>query len=220
VPGGPSISSTTGTPYELARAGFFDNAKFRAWTCFMPTPGDADTFGCAELFGGWIQRISIARGSIKFTVESFLSAADQSVPNNVIEATNTLAGFKAATPPAGFSYVPQLNVCAGSGPTVLIGIVTYPSGTTIIGGGTLVGGYVVFNRGTGGTAEGCWSAIAANSTITVDGVQYNRIQLYSPLPFAPTVGVDTFYVSGAFPIDQSGGSYVGFPYVPASGSAA
>jgi len=30
---------------QLAGSGKYDNAKVRLWKCYMPTPGDADTYG-------------------------------------------------------------------------------------------------------------------------------------------------------------------------------
>ena len=38
--------------------------------------------------------------------------------------------------------------------------------------------------------------------------------IFSPLPWPPTPGVDTFYVSTTAPINVGDESYYGFPYVP------
>src|SRR6266851_8229875 len=37
----------TANPYQLVQIGFFDNKLFRTWTTFMPTPGDANTYGAS-----------------------------------------------------------------------------------------------------------------------------------------------------------------------------
>jgi hypothetical protein len=204
-------------PFQLARMGYYDNWRVRVWTVYMPTPGDANTFGCSELFGGRIADTTLDRGVIKFSVNSFLDVVNQMVPNNVIELLNTAAAYAGATPPPGFAHVPQFDVIDGSTTTQVVGDQTYPVAHSILGTNNVKGGYLVFNGGPGTTLGGVWSAIQQNILVSTGGihvVNYNQFILYAPLPWTPTPGVDTFYVSGASPIDQSDGSYLGFPYVP------
>lgn len=94
--------------YSSVISGFFDNWPVRVWTAFMPTPGDVETYGCAELFGGRIGNVRIDRAEIEFTINSFLDVINQSLPNQLIELTNPLLAFEPA--PAddwGFPYVPR-----------------------------------------------------------------------------------------------------------------
>jgi Uncharacterized conserved protein (DUF2163) len=209
-----SQSVSTASPYQLAQIGYYDNRRVRIWTVYMPTPGDANTYGASELFGGRIADSTVERGAIKFVVNSFLDVVNQYVPTNVIELTNTLAAYTAATPPKGFSQIPQFNVITGDSPTQVVGDCTFPSQHHIFGTNDFQHGYLVFNSAPGATLGGMWAAVQQNIKITIRHVDYNQFILYTPLPWAPTPGLDTFYVSRAAPIDQQDGSYYGFPYVP------
>lgn len=206
-------------PYRRVTARWFDSKVFRSWTVYMPTPGDADTLGCSELFGGRIKSATIDRGKIVFKVNSFLDVVNQMVPLNTIGLTGTVSANRAATPPAGVATIPQFNVIDGSTPGVLIADCTAPSAHHIFADTKLVNGYVVFNQGVGETLPGVWSAIAKNEMVTIAGQNYNKITLYTPTPWSPTPGVDTFYASGAAPINLQDGEYQDFPYVPAPESA-
>src|SRR5258707_6259105 len=46
------------SPYQLSQMGFWDNWPVRVWTAYMPTKGDANTYGASELFGGRVARNS------------------------------------------------------------------------------------------------------------------------------------------------------------------
>lgn len=212
-------SIATANPYQLVQFGFFDNKRVRIWRTLMPTEGDSNTFGACEWFGGWISDSTVERGKIVFTVDSFLNVINQKVPQNLIELNSTIAAYRAATPPPGLTVVPQFNVIAGSTPIVLIGDSTFPNTHQIFGAKVFQLGYVVFQ---GGTLDGQWSAIANSGEIKVPpvtGTNYNSITLYSPLPWAPTPGVDKFYVSAAFPINRDDGAPDSFPFVPAAEGA-
>jgi hypothetical protein len=79
---------------------------------------------------------------------------------------------------------------------------------------------MVFLAGPGATLAGVWSAIGNNGSFTDgSGNHHSAFSIYSPLPWAPTPGVDKFYVSPAAPINISDGDYFGFPYVPAPTTA-
>ena len=80
----------------------------------------------------------------------------------------------------------------------------------------LAGGYLVFNRGAGMTLGGQWSGIQNNKKVTVGGTDYNELLIYKSMPWAPTPGTDTFYISAKAPVNAGdvGGPYYGFPYVP------
>ncbi|HLW51324.1 MAG TPA: DUF2163 domain-containing protein [Candidatus Angelobacter sp.] len=206
-------NTQTAGPLQLAHQGFYDNKKVRVWKVYMPTPGDASTYGASELFGGWIAKTEISRGVIKFTVQSFLNVIDQYVPGHIIELTDNVDNYAGVTPPAGVSSVPQFAVIAGSSQTVLILDATSPSPHHIFGTNALFGGAVFFNKGGSQTLGGIWSGIASNKLITISSVNYNQVALYTPLPWAPTPGVDTCFI-GARPNTGNG-----FLYVPAPESA-
>lgn len=216
IPSSFAASIAKASPYQLAQAGFYDNWKVRIWRTIMPAPGgDADTIGAYELFGGRIGQTEIARGQIKWTVNSFLDVVNQKVPPNVIENTSTLASFKGATPPPGISRIPQFNVIAGSTNDVLILDCTFPSAHQIFPTNAFNRGYVIFNDTSGATLARVFGIIGANKQTIIGGVHYNEIQLYAELPWPPTPGVDTCFISAAFPLNQADGDYFGFPYVPA-----
>jgi len=198
--------------YQLAQAGYYDNRAVRVWRTFMPTPGDADTYGACELFGGRVASTTTSRGNIKFSVNSFLDVINQKIPPNVIEATNTLAHYKGATPPTGFTQIPQFTVASPSSKSVIMGDCTSPSAGHIFGTNDFRYGYLVFN--TGSVNAGLWAAIAQNSDFDAGGgVHHNRFQVYGGFVADPVPG-DTCYVSAAFPINLQDGDYFGFPYVP------
>jgi Uncharacterized conserved protein (DUF2163) len=213
-------SIQTASPYQLARLGWFDNKRVRVWRCYMPTPGDANTFGAMELFAGFIGDATPERGLITFSVNNYLYLLNQKVPTGIIEVTNTLASYSGGSPPSGFSVIPQFNVVAGSTDTVLIADQISPNAGSIPGTDSLDGAYLVFNGGPGMTLQGQYSIIGRNTTVNISGTNHAQFQLYSPLPWAPTPGVDTFYICGQSPINQADGDYYGFPYVPAPETAA
>jgi hypothetical protein len=208
-------SIPTTSPYELARLGFYDNRRFRLWRCLMPTPGDANTWGAYELFGGVIGTTQPTRGEIKFNVQSYLYVLDEKVPPGVIEISNSLASYIGGTPPAGFSSIPQFIVADTSSTTVINADCT-STPTQIFTDDVFDDGYIVFAGDS--TLAGLFSVVAKNSNYTNGGHQYNRFQIFSPMPWVPTIG-DKFYVSGQSPIDQADGDYYGFPFVPAPEAA-
>jgi len=212
-----SSSLATAGPYQRASVGYYRDWPVYAWTCYMPTPGDADTWGCSELFGGRIAQTKVDRGQITFTVTSFLDVINYKVPANVIEITNPLASSIGATPPSGLSVIPKFSVVEGSTASTIIAACTSPNSGQIFSDDALRNGFLVFDDTTGATLGRQWSGIQSNKKITITGTSskdYNQIQLYKLLPFAPTPGVDTFYVSGAAPVSLTDGNYQGFPYVP------
>lgn len=215
-----TTSIATASPYQLASLGYYDNWEFRVWTVYMPTPGDANTLGCSELFGGRVADTKVNRGEIEWTVNSFLDVVNQYVPTNVIELLNTGAAYAGATVLPGFSVVPQFNVGVGSSTNVIIGIQTYPDPGTTLGANVARGGYLVFNQTATATLGGVWSSILQNDTVTSGGgsggMDEDQFVLGNPLPWPPTAGLDTFYVSGSSPINQQDGDYYGWPYVPSS----
>jgi len=209
-------SIATASPYQLARYGFFDNKRVRVWRCLMPTPGDANTFGAFPLFGGFIGDATVTDGSIKFSVNSYLYVINQKVPSGVIEVTNTTASYSGGAPPNGFTVIPQFVIVTGSTPNLLICDQISPNPLGIPSGGAFDDASVVFNGGAGATLQGQYSIVGNNGLFTDGhGVNHASISLFSPLPQAPTPGVDTFYVTGTVP--SFGGK--SFPYVPSSQSA-
>lgn len=217
-----TASIATASPYQLASLGYYDNWEVRVWTVFMPTPGDANTFGCCELFGGRIADTTVNRGTIQWKVNSFLDVVNQYVPTNVIELLNTGAAYTGATKPTGYSRIPQFSAAVGSSTNVVVGQQTFPNPGDTLDTNSVRGGFLVFNNGPGATLGGVWSAILQNTLVETggtSGAHENQFILASPLPWPPTPGVDTFYVSAAAPIDQADGDYLGFPYVPSPQSS-
>jgi hypothetical protein len=212
-----SVNTQTANFYQLAQIGYYDNWPVHVWTAYMPTPGDVNTFGCSPLFGGNIGNCTVARGQITFTVNSFLAVTGQQVPTNVIELLNTAAAYAGATPPGFSGAIPQFNAIAGSSTNVVIGDMTSntPTPHSIVHTNAAQFGFLVFNAGPNATLGGIWSAIQTNESISIGGTPYNQFVISAPLPWPPTQGADTFYVSGASPINQADGDYFGFPYVPA-----
>jgi hypothetical protein len=209
-------SIPTTSPYELARLGFYDNRRFRLWRCLMPTPGDANTWGAYELFGGVIGTTQPTRGEIKFNVQSYLYVLDEKVPQGVIEVTNSLASYIGGTPPAGFSSIPEFVVADTSTATVINADCT-STPSHIFTNDVFDDGYLVFAGDA--TLAKLFSVVAKNSNYTNGGHQFNRFQVFSPFPWVPTIG-DKFYVSAQSPIDASDGDYYGFMYVPSPETAA
>ena len=221
-------SIATTSPYQLARIGYYDNKKVRVWRTVMPTPGDANTYGAYELFGGRVADTTVGRGEIKFSVNSFLDVINQKVPPNVIENSNTLAGFKGATPVLadGETNIPQFTVVAPSTQTNILADCTSPTPGKIYGNNKFQYGYMVFNPGS--TLAGQWSAIANNFNYNPGGggPHHSQFFVYAGFPWPPSPG-DTFYVSTKFPVDptDSGAGGLGpgqvtwFPFVPSPETA-
>ena len=202
--------------YQRVQAGYYDNMPVRVWSVYMPAAGDANTFGASQLFGGRVGATTCQRGTITFSVSSFLDVVTQNVPTNLIEILNTGAAYAGATPPAGWSTVPQFNVIGPASPNVLILDNTSGGGGAhhIYGANVLQHGFVMFNYGPNATLGGQYSAIAQNVSVTVGLTNYNQIVLFTPLIFPPTPGVDTCFISGPAPINSTDGDYGGFPFVP------
>ena len=221
TPGASAIASrtantATASPYQLAAQHFYDNWPVLILRCFMPTPGDADTLGCAVWFGGRVETCKVGRNSLIFNCKSYMDVLTQKVPSTVVETTNTLASTAAVTLPDGDPSIPVFTVHNGPlSETYIIAVCSSPSAGKIYSGDLFAGGYMVFLSGPGATLAGAWSAIGQNGKYTDgDGNNWSNFTLYSPLPWPPTPGVDTFYVSTTAPINLGDEAYFGFPYVP------
>jgi|GEM_PF-2883027 len=221
TPKNQTYGTTTGTsnPWQLALAGYYDNLPVRVWSCYLLPGGDAMTLGCSAAFGGRIGQSKIDRGSIVFSVNSFLDVVGQMVPTNLIEMYSQSAAYSGATPPAGFNVIPQFNVIAGDSTTVIIGDCTNIGPHHQFGTNVLRGGYLVFNKTGGALGPSNWSAIQENVGVTIGAMNYlNQFILYRPLPQPPIPSVDTFYASAPAPVDQSDDpeAFDGFLFVPSS----
>lgn len=209
-------------PRTLAQQGFYDNWPVLMLAAFMPARGDVNTWGCAKLFKGIIADTDVDRNEITFNVNSLKVLLGQKVPTNVIEATNSLANYSAAAPPAGFTTIPQFGTVTGSGDNVIYGDVQAPySSGHIFTTNVFQGGYLIFIPGNGSTEAGFWGSIAANSQFTDGfGNHHNQFQIYQPLPWPPTPFVsgvgDQFIVSAPVPTTGGVGS---FQFVPSPESA-
>ncbi len=215
-----TASTSTATVAQLARLHFYDNWPVRILRAFMPTPGDAQTLGCADWFAGRISTCEPGRDGITFKVVNFLDVLTQKVPSTVVEVTNTLASSAGSTLPAGNTDIPVFKCFTGSTENYIIADSISPLVNNVYSGNEFVGGYMVFLSGTGATLAGCWSAIGQNGKFT-DGNnnEHSEFQIYAPLPWPPAAGVDTFYVSWAAPMNLGDQGYFGFPYVPSPQSA-
>ena len=214
-------SIATANPLQLARLHFYDNWPVRIWKIFMPTPGDANTLGGCAWFGGRVGSTTVGRNGIQFSVSSFLDVVTQKIPANVIESTSTLAGYTAASLVPGDASIPIFKVFAGSTPNFIIADCLTPTANKIYSGNEFASGYMVFMAGTGATLAGVWSAIGQNGAfIDGDGNHHSEFNIFTPLPWAPTPGVDEFYVSKAAPINLGDSAdYAGFPFVPSPTTA-
>lgn len=221
---GPNTYSNTvasANPRTLAMQGYYDNWPVLMLAAFMPTPGDVNTLGCAITFAGMIASTNVDREKIYWTVNSNMVLLDQQVPTNVIEATNSLANYGAATPPTGFTTIPQFTTFTGSTDTIIYGDVLPPYGTAhIFTTNVFQGGYLIFIPGTGSTLSAFWGSIAGNQLfMDGHGNNHNQFEIYQPLPWPPTPFAagsgDQFIVSA--PVPTTGG--FGFQYVPAPESA-
>lgn len=211
-----------GSPYQLANNHYYDNWPVRIWRCYMPTAGDAHTYGASMLWGGKVADTTVERGAITFDVDDGLDILGQQVPNNVVELLNTGASYTGATPPTGYTTIPQYMTAAGSSTNVILGQQVAPNAGSTLDTNAVRGGFLIFNGGDDGgtppiklTLPGYWSSIQQNVKDTVGGTDYDQFILNAPLPWPPTPGLDTFYVSGSAPINQTDGDYQGFPYLPA-----
>jgi hypothetical protein len=213
-------SVATANPYQLAQTGFYDNKTVRLWRCVMPTPGDANTFGATPWFGGRVADTEISRGSIKFTVNSFLDVVNQKIPPNVIEASNLLAEYSGNVPVLADveTTIPTFTVVAPSNANVILGQCLGPHSGKIYDTNKFANptGFMVFLKGS--SLAGYWSPIASNSNYDAGGgTHYNQFQVFGSFPFAPSPG-DDFYVSTQLPNDfataSSLGVFQGFPFVP------
>lgn len=211
-----SLNTTTQSPFQLAAQHFYDNWPVLILRCFMPTPGDANTLGCAIWFGGRVDTCKVSRNKLVFNVKSYLDVVTQKVPSTVIEVTNTLASTAAVTIPTGQTTVPVFACVTQSSETQIIADCLTPTADKIYSGNLFAGGYMVFLSGAGATLAGIWSAIGANGSFTDgSGNTHSQFTLYNALPYPPTPGVDTFYVSMTAPADLSSeGAQSGFPFVP------
>lgn len=215
-----TVNTSTASVVQLARLHTYDNWPVLILRAFMPTPGDADTLGCAEWFGGRVDTVGVERNTLTFNVADNLSVCSQKVPSTIVEVTNTLAGTAAVTLPAGDTSVPIFKCYTGSTEDYIIADCLSPTAGKIYSGDEFAGGYMVFLSSTGSTLSGAWSAIGQNGKFTDgDSNSHSEFEIYAALPWPPTPGVDTFYVSKSAPIDQADEDYYGFPYVPAPQSA-
>jgi hypothetical protein len=220
-------SLATTSPYQLAQMGYYDNWPVHIWRLVMPTPGDVSTYGAYEVFGGRVAACRIDPLKIVFSVNSWTEVLQMKVPANVIDNANVLGSYTGAHPPAGFATIPTFNVIQGSTNNVLIlDCINFPN--TIFNTNIFQRGWLLFDFPSAAhpneTLGGIWSVVGANSNyVNGAGHHYNQVQIYTPLPFPPTPGSDTCFISAPFPIDQAEGT-IGydnypFPYVPAPESA-
>ena len=209
-----TVNTGTASPYQLAAQHFYDNWPVLILRCFMPTPGDAETLGCAAWFGGRIQNCKVERNKITFNTKSYMDVLTQQVPSTVVEVTNTLASTAAITLPAGDASIPVFSSIAPSTATYIVADCASPTLNKIYSGDLFAGGYMVFLSGPGATLAGAWSPIYQNGRFTDGNGNHHSEFVIGGLPWPPTPSVDQFYVSKAPPVNIGDEGYRGFPFVP------
>ena len=210
-----TANTASSSPYQKAAQHFYDNWPVLILRCFMPSPGDAETLGCAVWFGGRVQNCKVGRNSLQFNTKSYLDVISQQVPSTVVESTSTLGSTAAVTLPPGDPSVPTFSAIRPSSNTSIVADCISPSAGKIYAGNQFAHGYMVFLPGAGATLAGIWSGIGANGAFTDGhGNKHSLFQIMTPLPWPPTPGVDSFYVSMTPPANAADGNYFGFPYVP------
>ncbi len=217
------INIATANVYQKAQTGFYDNKKFRLWRTFMPTPGDANTFGACEMFGGRVSQIVVERARISFTINSFLDVTDQLLPPNVIESQNTRAGYSGAVPVLsdGETQVPEFTVVSPSSADNILARCTSPTLNKVYGTNKFQFGWIQFNPGS--TLAGYYSQVAQSGNFKSAGVHYNQFIPYQAFPWPPVPG-DTFFASIKPPVNKADTTplfgFRGFKYVPQPEGAA
>jgi len=169
-----------------------------------------------EWWAGRVNTTTSGRGQLVFNCNSFLDALSQQVPANVIETTNTLAGYTAVTAPPE-SSIPTFKAVTGSTQNVIYGDTISPPSAIdyVYDKNDFNSGFMVFLAGTGATLAGAWAAIGQSLPYTDGrGNRHNQFNIYGQLPWPPTPSVDTFYVSAVAPINYGDADYYGFPWVP------
>jgi hypothetical protein len=215
----------TANPYQKAWTGFYDNKTFRLWRCLMNTPGDANTYGACDYFGGRVSKTKVQRGKITISVNSFLEVVNQQVPPNVIEMNNTLANFAGNVPVvsdgetqvAEFTIATVIPIPQGGTNNSFWATCTAPTPNKIYGTNKFQYGFMVFNPGTSLAGYFAVVALSGSNQIGGTGPHYNQFITYQSFPWPPQIG-DSFYVATKPPISLqdavAGFEYFGFPYVP------
>ncbi len=221
------LSTATANIYQRVMIGLFDNKPVRVFRTVMSKLGDCDTYGATQIFGGLISGATIEQGKIVLTVDSYMNALNLLVPPNVIENTNTLAGYRGATPVIvdAEDIVAQFTVVAPSSNTNILAMCTSPNAGKIYSTNKFRYGYIFFNPGS--SLANQFSIVAANGNFNAGaGVHYNQFIVYAAFPWPPTPG-DTFFASFKFPVDQGDpgaltlapGRITWFPRVPSPETA-
>lgn len=210
------------SPLQLVNDGYYDLKPFRMWRVWMPTPGDANTWGVTPMFGGWVKQATVTEDGIAFSANCFLDVLNQQVPANTIDNSNMIASFAGAKPPAGFTTIPRFVAYAPSDTQVITLACTNFPGYNFPAN-ILRYGYLVFDKGANQSLGGYYSIIGANQNVVILDVNYTQVTVYAPFPSPPVVGVDTCYASAPAPVDASEGTQGvdlwTFPYVPSPESA-
>jgi hypothetical protein len=173
------------TLLQSFESGIWDNGRVYVYRTYMPTDGDADTFGACTLFAGRIAEASPERTGVSLKVNSLTELFDAQLPPNLIEPTNVQSEFSIGQPPAGLSSVPSFTVVAGSTPSTIVANCTGPNAGQIFADEVFDFGYLFFD--TGGDC-GLMFRTVRRST---NGFGHNKFLLYEPLPWTPKAG-DTF----------------------------
>lgn len=211
--------------------GDMDGLPFTMYRAFMPTPGDADTIGIAQIFAGYISKSEITRSKVTVTVDSLMQVFQTKVPTQLIEPGDR-----------GWSYIPRSKWDASF--TVLGNVST----TSVIllnfqdnfgqqpnyggDGSDFNDGWALYTYQPWQGDVAPWETLRWNayysrrirkmSLVNVDGTRY-QVELYEPLPMQPwrlgSEGDQIFLWKKAGIANGSSPYGPGFPYVPPAEAA-
>lgn len=210
------VTPTTGNLYWQFQRGGFDNGCMRIWRAFMPSDGDADTLGLAQLFIGRIADVTAGSDQIEITANTFSEIFDQQVPRYLIEAaqrSNQLSKLSegnsfGVSPGDGDSAASTLNSA-----TVTAFVATHPHTNFLFPDHSLAGNYAVYaGVGLREIADN-WNDGVKNYLVFYKG----QADLKMPYPAPPQQIVLWGSLSPAATAAPIGGGYIflpGFPFIP------
>ena len=196
------------TQLQAFERGLWDAGWINVYRAVMPVPGDCDTFGAMQIFGGRIAEIAqLSRVGVRLKVNSLLELLDLNVPTNLIEPTNVQCEYGIGQPPAGLSALPVFSAVDGSSTSMLLGDCISPNAGQVFDSDIFNFGYIRFVSGTS------LGQIFRTVRMSRPYNGHNSFYFYDPLPWLPTAG-EQFIAYVPYARNAAGAVYQGFPYVP------
>jgi hypothetical protein len=208
----PSGSAQPATSIQQAFVeGKFNNGSVRIWKVYMPTPGDANTFGVMELWMGRIAQVDVSALGIEISCKGFTDLLEDQIPRYIIQPGNRT------------NQQGMINSVAAFGSQVI--------GPAVAGEGiTIAGSTRTAIRFNGPTMELYAPHSLAGMYVQLDTYlpariydntndgTHNTIYIQGKFPTAPGTGLNLL-VQSSIPADvqtQPDGSQQlpGFPFVP------